>query len=315
VLGAGGITGIAWLLGALDAVREHSGWDPAGADVISGTSAGAVAGAVLASGAEPARLLTYAEDQDALDAAIARATRGRTRHQGRGLPWPGSLALAATGLLARRPTRERLAALVGVLPRGHRRTDEIRGLTHEACAGGWPDRELWVHTCDYRTGERVTFGRVGAPDADLADAVAASCALPGFYEPVRIGERRFVDGGLRSFTNADALAGAGCDVVLCLAPFSGSARGPLLDTALLGAARGVTGLDLRREVADLERDGARVAVVEPAEEDLHVMGLNPMDRARSRRVLLTARASVAARLDDLLGDALDDAAPPVRAAA
>jgi NTE family protein len=307
VLGAGGITGIAWLLGALEAVRESTGWDPRSADVISGTSAGAVAAAVLATGADPARLLTYAEDQEQLDAAIAEATHARPQHPP-GAAWPGSLALAATGLLARSP-RARVASLVGVLPRGRRRTDEIRGLTLEATTAGWPDRELWVHATDYGTGERVTFGRDGAPAAPLADAVAASCAVPGLYQPVRIGERRYVDGGLRSFTNADALLDAGCDVVLCLAPFSGRARGPLLDTAVLGAARTVTGAALRREVRQLRAGGVQVAVVEPAREDLHAMGLNPMDRARSRRVLETARASVAARVHHALdGIALPDTA-------
>src|SRR3954468_18683755 len=96
VLGAGGITGIAWLVGALEALREHTGWDPATADVISGTSAGAVAATVLASGRPMRGLLPYAEVPAALDAAVARATAGHTR-QAAGPSWPGSLILGATG--------------------------------------------------------------------------------------------------------------------------------------------------------------------------------------------------------------------------
>jgi NTE family protein len=46
VLGAGGITGTAWLLDALEAIRESTGWDPADADVLCGTSAGALAAAL-----------------------------------------------------------------------------------------------------------------------------------------------------------------------------------------------------------------------------------------------------------------------------
>ena len=66
--------------------------------------------------------------------------------------------------------------------------------------------------CDYSTGRRVPFGRQGtrarrAPPAELADAVAASCAIPGFYRPVRIGGRDYVDGGVRSASNLDLLAG------------------------------------------------------------------------------------------------------------
>ncbi len=315
VLGAGGITGIAWLVGALEALRERTGWDPRTADVVGGTSAGAVVAAVLASGAPLRDLLVYAEDQDALDGAMARATAGRAR-QSAGLAWPGSLLLAATGLLATSP-RHRLSSLAGFLPRGLRRTDEVRGLVHDAVGDGWPDApELWVHACDYATGRRVTFGRPGQPEADLADAVVASCAVPGYYHPVRIGGRRYVDGGLWSFTNADALVDAGCDVVLCLTPFATTAvRGPVLDTALFGAARGATALQRRREVRALERSGAQVAVLDPCGEDLEAMGLNPMDRGRSRRTIETAARTVAERLPEVLDGIELTSRPRVPAAA
>jgi NTE family protein len=313
VLGAGGITGIAWLVGAMDALRERTGWDASSADVISGTSAGAVVAAVLASGRSPRTLLRFAEDPDALGAEVGRATAGRER-QPAGPAWPGSLALGATGLVAASP-RHRLSSLAGFLPRGLRRTDEIRGLTHAAVAGGWPSHtELWVHACDYGSGKRVTFGSPGAPDADLADAVAASCAVPGYYEPVRVGGRRYVDGALWSFTNADALVSAGCDVVICLSPFGTRRRGPLLDTALFGAIRGLTAGRLRREVGTLREAGVRAAVLEPDAGDLHAMGLNPMDRGRSRQVLETARVSVGERLDEAL-DGIELPAARSRAAA
>jgi NTE family protein len=219
VLGGGGITGLAWLVGALEALRDRTGWDPASADVLAGTSAGAVVATVLASGGSPLGLLTFAEDSKALDAAVRKATAG-SGGASWPLAWPGSLALGVAGLLTT-DLRHRVTSLAGFLPRGLRPNDEIRGLTHAATAGGWPtDRKLWLHTCDYRTGERVTFGRPEAPAAALADAVAASCAVPGYYRPVRIGDRRYVDGGLWSLTNADALAGEACDIVLCLAPMS-----------------------------------------------------------------------------------------------
>jgi NTE family protein len=301
VLGAGGITGIAWLLGALEALRDHTGWDPTTADIVTGTSAGAVAAAVLTSDVDPASLLTYAEDERALAAAIRRATAGRAP-TGHGPAWPGSLALGVTGLLATSPGR-RLRSLTGFLPSGRRPTDEIRGLTHDAVAAGWPSQtELWLHACDYATGRRVTFGRSGAPEADLADAVAASCAVPAYYRPVRIGDRRYVDGGLCSFTNADALVDEGCDVVIILSPFSSREPGSLLGTALYGPLRGATRLGLARDAKLLREAGAQVVTIEPTTADLRAMGLNPMDRARSREVLEAATASVALRAEELLGD-------------
>lgn len=320
VLGAGGITGIAWLLGALEAIRQQTGWDPATADVLTGTSAGAVAATVTAGDVHPERLLEMAERPEVLAAAIAAATECRATPSSRRPPWPASLPLVLSGLVAATP-RARATALTGLLPRGLRSGDEIRGLTHAAVAKGWPDGpKLLLHASDLRTGRRVIFGADGGPEASLADAVVASCAVPGYYQPARIGGRDYVDGGLHSFTNAGAVARLECDVVLCLAPFSSSERGSLLDTTVFGAARRATAWQLGREAAALRAMGASVAVVEPADRELRAMGLNVMDRGRSRRVFETAVADVGARLDRLLagvelpsGGA--DAAPAALAAA
>lgn len=301
VLGAGGITGIAWLAGALRAVREQTGWDPADAALISGTSAGAVAATVLAAGQDPCDLLVYAEDPPRLDRAIASATAARGP-EGLALPWPGSLARVATGPFAGTP-RQRLASVAGLLPRGLRSGDEIRGLAHEASAAGWPaDGRLWLHACDLRSGRLVTFGRDGSPDAPLADAVVASCAVPSYYRPVTIGGRRYVDGGLRSLTNADRLAAEPLDAVLILSPFSTSERGHLLDTAIFGMARSATAGRTAREAQLLRDAGIHVACIGPDPADIRAAGLNPMDRSRSRRVMETATTSVAERLGDALGD-------------
>jgi len=48
VLGAGGVVGASWLIGALEALASETGWDPARADHIVGTSAGSVIGALCA---------------------------------------------------------------------------------------------------------------------------------------------------------------------------------------------------------------------------------------------------------------------------
>jgi NTE family protein len=310
VLGAGGVTGIAWLLGALEALERHTRWDPASADVICGTSAGAVAATIAASSTPPMSLLRFADDPDALDAAVRAATAGRAA-AGAALPWPGSLALGVGGLVTTDP-RHRVVSLAGFLPRGPRSTDEIRGLTHEAVAGGWPSHtRLWLHACDYRSGRRVTFGRGDSPDAELADAVAASCAVPGYYRPVRIGGRHYIDGGLHSFTNADALIDERLDVVVVLSPFASRRQTSLLDTAVFGVARRATAAQLEGEVRELENAGTRVVVVDPTEPELRAMGLNPMERRHSRAVAETAAAGVAARLHELLGDVDLAAARPM----
>ena len=73
---------------------------------------------------------------------------------------------------------------------------------------------------DYDSGRRVAFGRAGAPAAELAEAVMASCAIPGWYAPVLIGGRRYIDGGTCSSTSVDLLAGRDLDEVYVLAPMA-----------------------------------------------------------------------------------------------
>jgi hypothetical protein len=67
--------------------------------------------------------------------------------------------------------------------------DELdRAPDQRAGAGDWPaGQNLWIVATDYVSGERVVFGRPGSPEAKLAAAVAASCAIPGFYRPVEVG--------------------------------------------------------------------------------------------------------------------------------
>jgi NTE family protein len=306
VLGAGGITGIAWLAGAVRALEEHTGWEASSADILAGTSAGAVVATVLAAGHDPCDLLVYGEQPDTLKAAIARALRGRDPEP-RTLPLPVSLRLGISGLL--NPGARRLS---GFLPTGVVSGDEIRGLTHEAASRGWPKgRELWLNASDAASGRHVTFGRRGTPAVPLADAVVASCAVPSYYRPVSIGGRRYVDGGVRSLTNADLLADEGCDIVIVMSPFSSTQRGPLLDTALFGVPRRATAMQTARELARLREAGSQAVCIQPSSADIKAMGLNPMERAHSRRVMDTATASVAALLPEALGD-VDLIAPPAR---
>jgi NTE family protein len=78
----------------------------------------------------------------------------------------------------------------------------------------WPQRRLLVVAVDAVTGEAKVFDRDG--DAPLADAVAASCAVPMVWPPMTVGGRRFIDGGVRSAANADLAVG--CDRVVVVAP-------------------------------------------------------------------------------------------------
>lgn len=284
VLGGGGIVGGAWEIGALHALKQTIAWDPRGADCLVGTSAGALMAALLAAGVLP--------DLDLTDAT----TRERTV-----FPWPmpGSFELGLKGLRQRGPRRW-IMTLAGLMPRGGLSTQPIQDAVRRRIPGGWPaGRQLWIVAADYRTGERVVFGRPDAPAADLPAAVAASCAMPGVYEPVEIGGRPYVDGGLYSAANLDLLDGIGLDLVICVNPMSSPGHDPpprrLAQRLLLFAERAMH-QRLMAEANGLQASGTRVILIEPRPADLAAMGFNFMTRKRSAVVTRTAERTVADQL-------------------
>jgi NTE family protein len=165
-----------------------------------------------------------------------------------------------------------------------------------AAAPGWVDGQTWVVAIDYDSGRRVVFGRPGAPPASLAEAVTASCSVPGWYEPVIIGDRRYVDGGVVSVTSLGLLAGQGVDEVCVLAPMASlvTDRRYMPHLHLERRFRSLLTYLLMREVRELRTAGVKVTVLTPGPQDLAVMGVNLMDPRRRLAVLETSlRTSLA----------------------
>jgi NTE family protein len=155
---------------------------------------------------------------------------------------------------------------------------------------GWP-RNLWVCAARRDDGRRVVFGRTGSPYARLSDAVAASCAIPGYFAPVPIGAHEYVDGGVHSPTNADVLVRAGLEVVIVVSPMSaahGTSRRP--DAAMRWSAH----RRLEAEIRRLRAQGTTVVRFEPSADTLAVMGINAMADDRSGAVADVARRDAAA---------------------
>ena len=240
VLGAGGVLGAAWMTGALPALQERLPCPLAEADLVVGTSAGSVLAAALRCGVSIEEMIAHQRGEAIgvlADAGVGDVTDG---------PWPpppslrvGSPRLLLTSLLMPHRVHPGVGASAWVLRgRGNHRAlhDMVRALhshaqgtaAHHGPAAGWGGTgRTWIVAVDYDRGRRVFFGRPGAPRAPLADAVVASCSIPGWYEPAVIGGRRYVDGGVRSPTSLRSLARTGVDEVFVLAPMASVVAGLL----------------------------------------------------------------------------------------
>jgi NTE family protein len=204
------------------------------------------------------------------------------------------LAPRAVLAAARRPWSMRPGAVVSsLLPPGRTSTDSISRGVRKLHGLEWPGPQLRVCALRARDARRVVFGTPGAPRTDVGSAVAASCAIPGYFAPVKIAGEHYVDGGGHSPTNADVVRRDHPDLVVISSPMSfGPGAGRTPDAAVRFAARRY----LAREVRLLRRRGATVLVFQPTAEDLAAMGLNPMRLMRASRVVETVGESVRARL-------------------
>lgn len=192
-------------------------------------------------------------------------------------PWI-RLGLAVTepvGALAR-------ATALRFLPDGTGNHDRLRA-TLEAMGSEF-DGRLRIVAVDRESGHRVVFGSPGAPVASVADAVAASCAVPTKFAPQPAGGGEFVDGGVWSATNLDAAPAHRGAQVLCLSP-TASVHGPL-NIAVRGASRAATLL----EIAAARSSGAEVELITPDRASAAAIGPDPLDAAGIDAVLAAGYA-------------------------
>jgi NTE family protein len=215
VLAGGGIAGIAWETGFLLGVQDEASGAARrllDADLLLGTSAGATVAAQISSGVPLetlyARQLTQTTHELTPNIEINDLMALFTRAAGH------SWASVTDGLRA--IGKHAVSA--------HTVAEEVRRsvVAHRLPSHRWPDRRLQVTAIDVETGERVVFDSDSG--VSLVDAVAASCAVPVVWPPVTIGGRRFMDGGVGSSANVDAVTDV--DAVVMLAPTAAPGLSP-----------------------------------------------------------------------------------------
>lgn len=305
VLGGGGVLGAAWMVGALSALEDHLGVDARSFDELVGTSAGSVLASLLAAGVSVADLRQHQLEGHIEQGPLSGFAWSYEESTGGDKPPAPKFGLGSPAMLRKRIRELRqlppVVVLAALMPEGRGRLDSVGALVRHVVGDGWVQRDgLGVVAFDYDEGQRVVFGRDGAPSAPAADAVMASCAIPGWYQPVRIGDRRYVDGGTWSSTNIDLVAGLGLDEVFVLAPqVSFDVDSPKqVATRLERQWRARVTAKARRELDLVHAGGTHVTLLGPGRADLEAFGSNLMDVGRRPQVLETSlRTSRAALLD------------------
>jgi NTE family protein len=277
VLAGGGLAGIGWETGILRGIADETP-ETAKAlldvDVLVGTSAGSTVAAQLGSGL-------------ALDVLFDRQTAASSTELNPGVGVDEITELFITAMLIPNATKaEKLQKIGAVALSTQTVTEAVRRnvIAERLPSHDWPDRVLRISAIDTATGELVTFDQNSG--VALVDAVAASCAVPGVWPPVTIGERRYMDGGVGSSVNM-ALAND-CDVAVVLVPSGRSAPSPFGG----GAAE------------EIEAYGSSAFGVFADDESIAAFGPNPLDPACRKPSALAGREQgrrIAAAVTGFLG--------------
>ncbi len=177
-------------------------------NMVAGTSAGALVAALYAHG------YTFEE----LSALVA--------------DFPGQ-KLLDYGFPLSMYMRHRLARYVPARWQSKWQTDDIAGLfkgerLRRYISGLLTNRRpvmpFYVVSTDLLSGNPVVFSNnersikalQAYPITDLARSVLASCALPGIFQPVRLGSWLLVDGAIRHYAPVHVLRQAGCQHIIVI---------------------------------------------------------------------------------------------------
>jgi NTE family protein len=283
---------MAYHAGALKALEE-TGVDLGGSDIIIGTSAGSVMASYIggagwtgddffqyAHGRHPDVAKDPDDDREAVRQIFEPLWTSGSERVRRSI---GSFfALASSRGHWHRASRGKMpfAYLRHMFPAGLYSTQRTRERLHEDLPAEWPREGLYICAADLYTGKLVPFGRAGAPESPLPDAVLASCAIPGVFPPVRISGRQCVDGGAVSATSLDLAVEDGAKSIICIAPLGyrneGSVFVPDPHAWAPMLTRSFFARPLRREVHDAREKGVEVLVIRPWINELKDLGTNAM---------------------------------------
>ena len=307
MLGGGGVTGAAYEMAALMAIELATGWDPNDAEVVIGTSSGSFVTSLVRHEALTLDSLVLRTDdrQDVTDRIRSHVyLRGTSLRLGKwfrhgivpGVRNPGlTLFLGSPAPYTAKGLANWVESHIGA-----------------AAAESWPEKPTAIVAFDLERQKRVAFGTADAPDVGMADAVAASSAVPLVFCPYEIDGRFYVDGGISSGTHADLVLGhpEPLDLVLVIAPLAADIqrRRALFHEKMFDRV-GTTALSEEVALIKAAWPDADVVTLFPSPSVQNASRPNPMDPAKAvptfMRTLISmkrtlARSEVWHRLEDHL---------------
>jgi predicted acylesterase/phospholipase RssA len=231
VLAGGGLTGAVYEIGALRAIddllidRTVNDFD-----IFVGTSAGALVASFLSKGVSPQEMLQVIDGSHPYAGKFERKhifDMNTARYLQWGLNLPGKLLDAWFTYLRNigdMSLFDLVWSLSEALPSGLYDGMALARFVQQGLQDlGFTDdfqrqeRELYIIATDLDSGERAIFGN-GYIDAPISKAVAASSALPMLYSPVQIGDREYIDGGMRGTASIDLAIERGANLVVVINP-------------------------------------------------------------------------------------------------
>jgi len=229
VLAGGGVIGGMYEVGALAALDETlPGFRANDFDLYVGSSAGSVVAALMANGVRPRELYTILDEErdDPLN-----FNRGAVYHKGSFAGATRNVAqfMWAVGKRALTDFRlewpDLLARSGGDMPAGFFSLAPLEAYLREAFLAKdlsnsfiATPRPLLVAAVALDRAERVVFGQGDLIDVPISQAIAASSAIPGFFDPYRIAGRDYVDGDVGYTGHADLAVDAGATVLVAINP-------------------------------------------------------------------------------------------------
>ena len=290
VLSAGGPICEAWEAGLIAGMAEK-GVDLSEADLIVGTSAGSIVGAQLARSRSPASMPAFE--------AARQASMPPPPPPGAKSPPP-------------KLDENYLGKKLGELAAGKRPPEQVRAeigawavsahpvMSEEAFVSiykqmfpdkGWTQIPFECVAVDAHDGSTKIFSKDSG--VGLARAVASSCAVPGIFPPVTIDGHRYIDGGMRSLTNADLAKG---HKVVIVVNFIATPRTSEIEKSF--------GALTDREIKILRDSGSTVESITPDEASLAAFGPNRQDWTHRKAAFaagIKQGHNEAAKLKSILG--------------